>query len=129
METLMNAARRRRREEEDQNTMNDLSSGRHLDLESNYPPKTICRGLDRASIDMLPIFLVASGGMGTGDSDSCCAVCLCEFQDDEKGRILPLCLHRFHVVCIDLWLASHPTCPVCRGAAMVSAADIAARRN
>ena len=43
-----------------------------------------------------------------------CAVCLSEFEDGEDLRTLPKCLHTFHVVCIDLWLYSHPNCPTCR---------------
>lgn len=43
-----------------------------------------------------------------------CAVCLNEFEDDETLRLLPKCDHVFHPECIDLWLASHVTCPVCR---------------
>lgn len=43
-----------------------------------------------------------------------CAVCLNEFEDDETLRLLPKCDHVFHPECIDLWLTSHVTCPVCR---------------
>jgi hypothetical protein len=43
-----------------------------------------------------------------------CAVCLSEFDDDETLRLLPKCSHVFHPDCIDTWLASHVTCPVCR---------------
>ncbi|KAJ6843477.1 putative RING zinc finger domain superfamily protein precursor [Iris pallida] len=43
-----------------------------------------------------------------------CAVCLGEFEDDETLRLLPKCDHVFHPDCIDVWLASHVTCPVCR---------------
>uniref|UniRef100_A0A8R7U2I5 RING-type E3 ubiquitin transferase n=1 Tax=Triticum urartu TaxID=4572 RepID=A0A8R7U2I5_TRIUA len=43
-----------------------------------------------------------------------CAVCLSEFDDDETLRLLPKCSHVFHPDCIDTWLASHITCPVCR---------------
>ncbi|KAM0917154.1 hypothetical protein ACQ4PT_009706 [Festuca glaucescens] len=38
-----------------------------------------------------------------------CAVCLCEFTDDDHLRLLPPCCHAFHVVCIDTWLASSAT--------------------
>jgi len=43
-----------------------------------------------------------------------CAICLSEFQENEKGRFLPNCEHSFHVDCIDMWFHSHSTCPVCR---------------
>nr|CAB3468122.1 unnamed protein product [Digitaria exilis] len=32
----------------------------------------------------------------------------------EMVRRLPLCKHLYHVECIDMWLASHTTCPLCR---------------
>lgn len=43
-----------------------------------------------------------------------CAVCLSEFSNDETLRMLPRCCHVFHPECIDTWLQTHVTCPVCR---------------
>ncbi|CAM8901240.1 unnamed protein product [Rhodiola kirilowii] len=43
-----------------------------------------------------------------------CAVCLSAVEEGEKARILPNCSHGFHVGCIDMWLQSHSTCPLCR---------------
>ncbi|OMP05812.1 Zinc finger, RING-type [Corchorus olitorius] len=43
-----------------------------------------------------------------------CSVCLSEFQEDENLRLLPKCNHAFHVPCIDTWLKSHSSCPLCR---------------
>ncbi|KAK6945779.1 Zinc finger, RING-type [Dillenia turbinata] len=43
-----------------------------------------------------------------------CSVCLNEFRDDETLRLLPKCSHAFHIPCIDTWLRSHTTCPMCR---------------
>jgi hypothetical protein len=43
-----------------------------------------------------------------------CAVCLSEFEDGERGRVLPKCEHTFHVHCIDTWFHTHSKCPLCR---------------
>uniref|UniRef100_A0A7N0V1V6 RING-type E3 ubiquitin transferase n=1 Tax=Kalanchoe fedtschenkoi TaxID=63787 RepID=A0A7N0V1V6_KALFE len=49
-----------------------------------------------------------------------CAVCLSEFQDGEALRILPKCNHAFHMSCVDVWLGSHISCPMCRACIMSS---------
>ncbi|KAK7263028.1 hypothetical protein RJT34_30612 [Clitoria ternatea] len=49
-----------------------------------------------------------------GDEDATCAVCLGEFEEGEDLRTLPGCMHSFHVTCIDKWLSSHSSCPMCR---------------
>ena len=71
-------------------------------------------GVDQYFIDALPVFLygavVGAGGKDPFD----CAVCLCEFADDDRLRLLPKCSHAFHTECIDTWLLSHSTCPLCR---------------
>ena len=43
-----------------------------------------------------------------------CAVCLEDVQGGEMVRQLPPCRHLFHVDCIDMWLHTHRTCPLCR---------------
>lgn len=43
-----------------------------------------------------------------------CPICLGEFQQGEKLRMLPRCNHGFHVKCIDKWFSSHSSCPTCR---------------
>lgn len=74
-------------------------------------------GLDQATIDALPAFAYAElSGSGAKGRQFDCAVCLCEFADDDRLRLLPLCGHAFHVACIDTWLASSSTCPLCRTA-------------
>uniref|UniRef100_A0A0D9X922 RING-type E3 ubiquitin transferase n=1 Tax=Leersia perrieri TaxID=77586 RepID=A0A0D9X922_9ORYZ len=77
------------------------------------------RGLDRAVLESFPTVAYADvkahkGGGGGGGVVLECAVCISEFDDDEILRLLPRCSHAFHVDCIDAWLASHVTCPVCR---------------
>ncbi|XP_051199488.1 RING-H2 finger protein ATL39-like [Lolium perenne] len=51
------------------------------------------------------------GGSGDGAQ---CSVCLGTLQAGEMMRMLPLCKHLYHVECIDIWLVSHDTCPLCR---------------
>ncbi|KAK1297688.1 RING-H2 finger protein ATL46 [Acorus calamus] len=70
-------------------------------------------GLDQAFIDALPVFLYREIVGPKEPFD--CAVCLCEFSDEDKLRLLPLCGHAFHLDCIDTWLLSNSTCPLCRG--------------
>ncbi|CBI36629.3 unnamed protein product, partial [Vitis vinifera] len=70
-------------------------------------------GVDQSFIDTLPVFLYKAiiGAKNPFD----CAVCLCEFEAEDKLRLLPKCSHAFHMECIDTWLLSHSTCPLCRG--------------
>ncbi|PNT68308.1 E3 ubiquitin-protein ligase ATL6 [Brachypodium distachyon] len=74
------------------------------------------RGLDPAALRALPTMAYAdvkAHRVGLkGELE--CAVCLSEFDDRDALRLLPRCCHAFHVDCIDAWLASHVTCPVCR---------------
>ncbi|GJN29437.1 hypothetical protein PR202_gb17663 [Eleusine coracana subsp. coracana] len=39
---------------------------------------------------------------------------------EDKLRLLPTCGHAFHVPCIDAWLLSHSTCPLCRGSILAA---------
>ncbi|KAJ8569821.1 hypothetical protein K7X08_006398 [Anisodus acutangulus] len=70
-------------------------------------------GLDQAFVDALPVFLYKEI-VGLKEPFDC-AVCLCEFSEEDKLRLLPLCSHAFHISCIDTWLFSNSTCPLCRG--------------
>lgn len=70
-------------------------------------------GLDQAFIDALPVFFYKEI-IGLKEPFDC-AVCLCEFLEQDKLRLLPVCNHAFHIDCIDTWLLSNSTCPLCRG--------------
>ncbi|KJE97156.1 hypothetical protein CAOG_07611 [Capsaspora owczarzaki ATCC 30864] len=48
-----------------------------------------------------------------GEEDDSCAVCLDAFEPEVVVRTVP-CGHFFHVDCIDPWLISHRTCPLCK---------------
>ncbi|KAJ4822532.1 hypothetical protein Tsubulata_049586 [Turnera subulata] len=73
------------------------------------------RGLDPAVIETFPTLVYSVvKGLKIGKGALECAVCLNEFEDDETLRLIPKCDHVFHPECIDAWLESHTTCPVCR---------------
>lgn len=69
-------------------------------------------GLDQAYLNTLPTF--AYGAIRGFKDSADCAVCLNEFGNDDRLRLLPKCKHAFHLYCIDKWLLSHSTCPLCR---------------
>jgi len=57
--------------------------------------------------------VVGRARSGSNNVQLQCSVCLEAFQPGEELRLLP-CFHRFHVSCIDAWLARNPACPVCK---------------
>ncbi|KAI4379812.1 hypothetical protein MLD38_006058 [Melastoma candidum] len=71
-------------------------------------------GLDQSFInDNLPLFTYKAI-IGVRDDQFDCAICLCGFEKEDQLRLIPSCSHAFHVECIDTWLLSHSTCPLCR---------------
>lgn len=75
-------------------------------------------GLDQEFIDALPVFSYREI-IGGNKEPFDCAVCLCEFDGEDRLRLLPVCGHAFHLQCIDTWLLSNSTCPLCRGTLFV----------
>ncbi|KAK9120574.1 hypothetical protein Syun_018191 [Stephania yunnanensis] len=79
---------------------------------SHEPWQASTTGLDDVSIKSIKAFRYKKGDGAIEGTD--CPVCLGEFQEDEKLRLLPKCSHAFHLSCIDTWLKSHSSCPLCR---------------
>lgn len=77
-------------------------------------------GLDPTVIASLPMFAFKQRDEGDHHDDASstsateCAVCLSILENEEMARLLPNCKHIFHAECIDKWLGSHSTCPICR---------------
>ncbi|XP_020170256.1 uncharacterized protein [Aegilops tauschii subsp. strangulata] len=72
------------------------------------------------AVSRLPTFPYKREGGGGGDTVAAgsgwaqCVICLGLVQVGEMVRQLPACKHMFHVDCVDVWLRSHSTCPICR---------------
>ncbi|CAL5096637.1 unnamed protein product [Urochloa decumbens] len=76
-------------------------------------------GVPKPVIEALPFFRFATlRGARQGME---CSVCLARFDDADHLRLLPRCRHAFHLACVDRWLESNVSCPLCR--ARVDAAD------
>ncbi|KAJ9170855.1 hypothetical protein P3X46_018920 [Hevea brasiliensis] len=94
------------------------SLGLTINAVNNHSDEPTRTGIEPAVIASLPIFVYKQTGNGENDDDDDssieCAVCLSVLKDQEIARLLPNCNHTFHADCIDKWLSSHPTCPICR---------------
>ncbi|XP_023767891.1 RING-H2 finger protein ATL70-like [Lactuca sativa] len=97
-------------------TTNDDTHNHHL--------IRISPGLDDDVLVTFPTFVYSdseatgvahkSGTTTDHAKDFGCSICLADYEPAEVVRVLPECRHFFHVKCIDMWLKTHPTCPVCR---------------
>ncbi|KAF3328552.1 E3 ubiquitin-protein ligase ATL41 [Carex littledalei] len=72
-------------------------------------------GLSKIAISSLPTVKYNKNRANGAASDAeVCSVCLESFREGEMVRELTRCRHLFHTDCIDMWLYSHITCPLCR---------------
>ncbi|XP_040377296.1 E3 ubiquitin-protein ligase EL5-like [Oryza brachyantha] len=73
-------------------------------------------GVDPEVLRSLPVtvYRAQPPAAAKGEDGVECAVCLAELEDGEEARFLPRCGHGFHAECVDVWLESHSTCPLCR---------------
>ncbi|XP_011088808.1 RING-H2 finger protein ATL57 [Sesamum indicum] len=78
------------------------------------PPPNQKGGLDSSAVNSLP--LVAYGKAAKHPMIDDCTICLSELRERETVKLIPYCGHVFHPGCIDTWLSTHVTCPLCRSA-------------
>ncbi|XP_021854219.2 RING-H2 finger protein ATL78-like [Spinacia oleracea] len=76
--------------------------------------EVVTSGVDKRALKTFPVVKYSKEvnvqGLGTE-----CVICLSEFKGGDRLRILPKCHHgSFHVKCIDKWLSSQSSCPICR---------------
>lgn len=74
----------------------------------------------------------AAGAAEEEDDEATCVICLCEYVTGELVTFLP-CRHHFHQRCINEWLVTDKSCPLCKqdidaGAVAAAAAASAAAR-
>ena len=128
------AADRQRRAEEERRReqLEAKKRGIPAAVLANLPTMTLAQAYNQNIVATVPRGAVQS----SGESNSCdveeggevdalkeqepkestieCVVCLAEFSEDEMVKKLPPCGHWFHPDCIDKWLTTQSTCPVCR---------------
>ncbi|KAI3781370.1 hypothetical protein L2E82_11383 [Cichorium intybus] len=86
----------------------------HISRHRLHRRSTTRLGLPSSVIASLPLFIHRLSPTVDSSYVLECIICLSVFQDEEIGKKLPGCGHAFHVECIDMWLYSHSTCPICR---------------
>ncbi|GLJ39042.1 hypothetical protein SUGI_0795960 [Cryptomeria japonica] len=69
-------------------------------------------GLKKAAIEALSAVIYSKLDSKLNTTE--CPICLADFMDGERVRVLPKCRHSFHMECVDRWLLSHFSCPTCR---------------
>lgn len=74
-------------------------------------------------MDSLPLFAFSSVSRRSSSGGDC-AICLFKFEPHDRLRLLPLCCHAFHARCIDTWLESNLTCPLCRSPIIATETDV-----
>ncbi|XP_073059738.1 RING-H2 finger protein ATL57 [Primulina eburnea] len=78
-------------------------------------------GLDPSTVKSLPLFSYDAAATPRLRED--CPICLSEFRGTESVKMIPNCGHVFHPGCIDTWLESQVSCPLCRSTRLLTVAD------
>ncbi|KAI7984411.1 E3 ubiquitin-protein ligase ATL6 [Camellia lanceoleosa] len=89
---------------------------------SSAPPAHVpaeLLGLDSTSIDKLPTFVHRSMPSSNKEEETECSICLGLFEDEEIIKVLPKCQHAYHTHCVDKWLRTRSSCPLCRATLQV----------
>jgi hypothetical protein len=72
--------------------------------------KKVLQSLPKFTYDLSDSYNAKNLKLATAE----CAICLGEFVDRDKLRVLPQCGHAFQVPYINTWFKSHSSCLSCR---------------
>ena len=70
------------------------------------------RGANESDIRSMPTSTITNASSLPNDHSDC-MVCLESFKVGDERKTLP-CLHGFHSACVDKWLRTSASCPVCK---------------
>ncbi|XP_073154098.1 RING-H2 finger protein ATL57-like [Henckelia pumila] len=93
------------------------SSAAASSAQSNHPHPP----LDPSTVKSLP--LLSYDAAATPRLLEDCPICLTEFRGTESVKMIPYCGHVFHPGCIDTWLESQVSCPLCRSTRLLTVAE------
>lgn len=78
-------------------------------------PATVVKlGLDRPVIESYPRIVLGDSRRLPRPNNGPCSICLCDYEARDPVRCIPECNHCFHADCVDEWLRTSATCPLCR---------------
>ncbi|ONK77378.1 uncharacterized protein A4U43_C02F5900 [Asparagus officinalis] len=101
---------RRRRASWQSMRMRASNLGGEISISSNC-------GIKKEVREMLPVVVFKESFL---IRETQCSVCLGDYQAEDRLQRIPFCGHTFHVDCIDHWLSTHTTCPLCRVSLLTS---------
>jgi len=69
------------------------------------------KGLSKNELNQLPTFKIMANNLNEDDKQ--CSICFDDFKTGEEVKALT-CLHKFHCNCIEPWLKTNRSCPLCK---------------
>lgn len=78
------------------------------------PAAEVKLGLDRPVIESYPRIVLGESRRLPRPNNGPCSICLCDYEARDPVRCIPECNHCFHADCVDEWLRTSATCPLCR---------------
>ena len=91
-------------------SLDDMSYDRLLQLFGDGGEN---RGASSETITSLPVSTIVDPERELPEDKRQCCICLEDFCQGEERTSLP-CLHGFHSACVNRWLSSNGSCPVCK---------------